>query len=160
LAKEPVLSPEVLIVYGSSKGRTGRMAEIFAEALKAAGCAPVLRNVFEARPEELNNYRYIVLGSSTYGQGDLQQDFLSFERGMDQLDLTGIKAAVFGSGNSRYAYYAEAVDILEAKVKILNARLLLPSFRQDMMDGSPEGEDVVAWARELAQAIIMDSQKT
>ena len=106
----------------------------------------MLRNVFEARPEELNHYRYVVLGSSTYGQGDLQQDFLDFERGMDELDLTGIKAAVFGSGNSRYAYYAEAVDILEAKVKILNARLLLPSFRQDMMDGSPEGEDVVAWA--------------
>ena len=152
------MSSEVLIIYGSSKGRTGRMAQILAEELSAKGLIPVLKNVFEAKPEELNRYRYIVLGSSTYGQGDLQRVFLDFERGMDDLDLTGIKAAVFGSGNSRYSYYGEAVDILEAKVKILNARLILPSFRQDMMNESPNGEEVTIWARDLAAAITADEK--
>ncbi len=151
------LSIKVLIVFGSSKGRTGRIAEILSDALTGNGLTPVLKNVFEARPEELLEYRYIVLGSSTYGQGDLQQDFLDFERGMDDLDLTGIKAAVFGSGNSRYAYYAEAVDILEAKVKIQGARLILPSFRQDMMIESPDGEEVLQWAEELADAIALET---
>jgi len=75
---------------------------------------------------------------------------------MDDLDLSGIKAAVFGSGNSRYAYYGEAVDILEAKVKIQGARLILPSFRQDMMMESPDGEEVMHWAEELARAIAAD----
>ena len=75
---------------------------------------------------------------------------------MDDLDLTGIKAAIFGSGNCRYAYYAEAVDILEAKVKIQGARLVYPSFRQDMMSESPDGEEVRAWAGELADAIAKD----
>lgn len=151
------MSIKVLIVFGSSKGRTGRIAEILSEALAEKGLTTVLKNVFEARPEELLDYRYIVLGSSTYGQGDLQSDFLDFERGMDDLDLTGIKAAIFGSGNSRYAYYAEAVDILEAKVKIQGARLVLPSFRQDMMMESPEGEEVFQWAGELADAIASDA---
>jgi flavodoxin I len=152
------LGPEVLIVYGSSKGRTGRIAGMVAEALGNAGCAVTLQNVFEARPEQLPDFRYVVLGSSTYGQGDLQQDFLDFERDMDHLDLTGIKAAVFGSGNSRYAYYAEAVDILEAKLKILNARLLVPSFRHDMMDGPPESTEAAEWAASLAAAILEDSR--
>jgi len=151
------LSIKILIVFGSSKGRTGRIAEILSDALTEKGLTTVLKNVFEARPEELLEYRYIVLGSSTYGQGDLQSDFLDFERGMDDLDLTGIKAAIFGSGNSRYAYYAEAVDILEAKVKIQGARLVLPSFRQDMMMESPEGEEVFQWAQELANAIASDA---
>ena len=151
------MSIKILIVFGSSKGRTGRIAEILSDALAEKGLTTVLKNVFEARPEELLEYRYIVLGSSTYGQGDLQSDFLDFERGMDDLDLTGIKAAIFGSGNSRYAYYAEAVDILEAKVKIQGARLVLPSFRQDMMMESPEGEEVFQWAQELANAIASDA---
>ncbi len=151
------LSIKVLIVFGSSKGRTGRIAEILSDALSGKGLTPVLKNVFEAKSDELLEYPYIVLGSSTYGQGDLQQDFLDFERGMDDLDLTGIKAAVFGSGNSRYAYYAEAVDILEAKVKIQGARLILPSFRQDMMIESPDGEEVLQWAEELADAIALET---
>jgi len=148
----------VLIVYGSSKGRTGRIADVIAKVLSEFGCVPVLKNVFEVRPLLLTQYAYVVLGCSTYGQGDLQQDFWEFERSMDELDLTGIKVAVFGSGNSRYAYFAEAVDILEAKVKILNARLLLPSRRQDMMAGSPEDEKVRSWARDLAEAIVEDSE--
>ncbi len=147
---------KVFIVYGSSKGRTGRMADILAAALEERNVPYILRNVFEARPAELIEYTYIVLGSSTYGQGDLQRDFLEFERGMDDLDLSGILAAVFGSGNSRYAYYAEAVDILEAKVKIQGARLVFPSFRQDMMTESPDGEDVRQWASGLADAIAAD----
>ncbi|MCK5735137.1 MAG: flavodoxin domain-containing protein, partial [Spirochaetaceae bacterium] len=103
--ENPSNSLRVLIIFGSTKGRTGRIAEILSDALSKKGLMPVLKNVFEAKPVELLDYKYIVLGSSTYGQGDLQRDFLEFERGMDDLDLSGIKAAIFGSGNSRYAYY-------------------------------------------------------
>ena len=134
------------------------MADILREELEDRSIPFVLKNVFEATPGELIDHAFIVLGSSTYGQGDLQRDFLEFERGMDDLDLTGIKAAVFGSGNSRYAYYAEAVDILEAKVKIQGARLVHPSFRQDMMIGSPDGDDVKEWAVGLAEAIAAERQ--
>ena len=151
---------DVIIIYGSSKGRTGRMADILREELEARSIPFVLKNVFEAAPAELTDHAFIVLGSSTYGQGDLQRDFLEFERGMDDLDLTGIKAAVFGSGNSRYAYYAEAVDILEAKVKIQGARLVHPSFRQDMMTGSPEDDEVKRWAADLAGAIAAERSAT
>ncbi len=147
---------EVIIIYGSSKGRTGRMADVLAEALEKRDVPYSLKNVFEANPTSLPDYKYIVLGSSTYGQGDLQRDFLAFERGMDDLDLTGVKAAIFGSGNSRYSYYAEAVDILEAKVRIQGARLVYPSFRQDMMLETPDGVEVNEWAVSLATAIADD----
>ena len=147
------MKKEVLIVYGSTKGRTGRMAEVLAAELRKRNLPHVMKNVFEASPLELPGYSCIVLGSSTYGQGDLQKDFLAFERGMDELDLSGVQAAIFGSGNSRYAYFAEAVDILEAKVKIQGARLLVPSFRQDMMSESPDGDETTEWALALATAI-------
>ena len=147
---------DVFIVYGTGRGRTGRIAGILENVLTEANLRVESKNVFLARPSELKEYPYAVLGCSTYGQGDLQRDFLDFERGMDDIDLSGLKAAVFGSGNSRYACFAQAVDILEARVKILGGRLLLPGLRQDMMYGRPEGEDVRAWAGELAAAILSD----
>ncbi|MCG8452274.1 MAG: flavodoxin domain-containing protein [Spirochaetales bacterium] len=144
---------EALIIYGSSKGRTARIAQQIGQAFAESDITYTLKNVFEARPEELSQYAFVILGSSTYGQGDLQRDFLDFERGMDDLDLTSIHGAVFGSGNSRYTYFAEAVDILEAKIKILNGRLLLPSLKQDMMEGSPDSPDVTQWIQELVRLI-------
>ena len=148
----------MIIVYGSSKGHTGRIARLVAETLGESGFSVAVKNVFEARPSELVEYPYVILGSSTYGQGDLQRDFLDFERGMDELDLDGIKAAVFGSGNCRYQYFAEAVDILEAKLRIQGARLLLPSLKQDMMSESPDGESVTAWAKALGDALLADTK--
>ncbi len=150
---------EVLIVYGSTRRKTARIAAVLGKTLEEAGISAVIKNVFETSPGELNEYPYVVLGSSTYGQGDLQQDFLRFELGMDDLDLTGCKAAVFGSGNSRYPFFAEAVDILEARLSILGARLLISGLRQDMMTQLPEGEEVHHWARELAAAILKDREK-
>lgn len=146
-------SMNALIVYGSSKGRTKKMASLVETAFQNANIPVVLKNVFEVEPRELNNYTHIVLGSSTYGQGDLQKDFLYFELGMDSLDLSGIKAAVFGSGNSRYVYFAEAVSILEAKLSMLGARLITPSYKQDMMYESPDGEEVREWALNLAKVV-------
>ncbi|OQX28592.1 MAG: hypothetical protein B0D92_08105 [Spirochaeta sp. LUC14_002_19_P3] len=150
---------QALIVYGSSKGRVARIAAIVSETLNKAGISVLSRNVFEVKPSRLLDYPCLILGCSTYGQGDLQQDFLEFERGMDTLDLSGRTAAVFGSGNSRYPYFAEAVDILEAKLKILGAQLLLPGYRQDMMTSSPEGEDTRQWAENLAAAIMQKGGK-
>ena len=150
---------EVLIVYGSTKGRTARIAAILERTLIDGGITAVSKNVFAARPGELSLYPYVVLGSSTYGQGDLQQDFLEFELGMDDLDLTGCRAAVFGSGNSRYTYFAEAVDILEAKLNLLGARLLIPGLRQNMMTQSPNGTEVHQWAMELTAAIVEDRER-
>lgn len=149
-----------LIIYGSSTGKTARMANIVKQALTEVGLDVYLKNVFETRPRELLEYPYILLGCSTYGQGDLQQDFIDFERGMDALDLSGKQAAVFGSGNSRYAYFGEAVDILEARLRNINARLLLPGYRQNMMTEAPEGQDFQAWTRDLAETILQNRRHT
>ncbi len=149
-----------MIIYGSTKGRTKRIAILIEEVLKNNGISVTIKNVYEARPDELPLYPYLILGSSTYGQGDLQLDFREFELGMDELDLTGCKAAVFGSGNSRYTYFAEAVDILEAKLSILGAQLLIPGLRQDMLLNAPESEESRQWALGMMAAIMNDRKKS
>ncbi len=150
---------EILIVYGSTKGRTKRIAILVEEALKSIGISVAIKNAYETKPAELTLYPYVILGSSTYGQGDLQLDFRKFELGVDEMDLTGCKAAVFGSGNSRYTCFFEAVDILGAKLNILGAQLLVPGLRQDMLTQTSESEDIRQWVRNMTAAIMNGRKK-
>ncbi len=140
---------KVLILYGSKQGKTASMAGIIASVLEDRGFPVLLKNVFESRPEELTEYKFLVLGSSTWSDGDLQSDFLEFERGMDDIDLSGHFAAAFGSGSSRFRFFCEAVRILEAKMRSQGSRILLPSLMVNDLEGRME-EESREWALVLA----------
>ena len=142
----------ILILYGSKQGKTAAMAGIISSVLEDRGFSVTLKNVFESRPEELTEYKFILLGSSTWSDGDLQSDFIEFERGMDGLDLKGRFGAVFGSGSSRFRFFCEAVRILEAKLRSLGSRILLPSLMVNDLEGRLE-EESREWALVLADEI-------
>ncbi|MGI6076482.1 MAG: flavodoxin [Pyramidobacter sp.] len=84
----------IAVVYGSTTGMTAEAACKIAEKLGAA-CL----NVAEADPEQLESYDALVLGSSTWGAGDLQDDWEAFLPKLRAMNLKGKKAAVFGTGD-------------------------------------------------------------
>ena len=143
---------QAIIIYGSKRGRTASMASVIAEELEKHEIQVVLKDVFEARPYELNDYKYIILGCSTWSDGDLAADFIDFEREMDDLNLKGHSCAVFGSGSTRFRFFCEAVNILEAKLRSLGGRMVLPSLKVNEMAGNSE-EESRAWAEVLAGEI-------
>lgn len=57
-------------------------------------------NVASASPEDLGKYEVLLLGSSTWGAGDLQDDWYDFLPKIKNLDLTGKLVALFGCGDS------------------------------------------------------------
>ena len=128
------------------------MASIISAVLEERNISVTTRNVFEARPEELEDYKFIILGSSTWSDGDLQSDFIDFERKMDNLSLKGHYGAVFGSGSSRFRFFCEAVRILEAKLRSLGARMILPSLMVNDLENRTE-EECREWAAVLADEI-------
>ncbi len=84
----------IAVVYGSTTGMTAEAACKIAEKLGAA-CL----NVAEADPEQLESYDALILGSSTWGAGDLQDDWEAFLPKLRAMNLKGKKAAVFGTGD-------------------------------------------------------------
>lgn len=86
------------IFYGSSSGNTKAVAEKIAKALGIDGHD--VRDVAGAKPEDLAGYEVLLLGSSTWGLGDLQDDFADFIRPLSTVDLSGKQVAVFGCGDS------------------------------------------------------------
>ena len=93
-----------IIVYGSNTGNTESLAGAVAEELQSRLDVTV-QNVADISPDDILDYDLILLGSSTWNEGELQEDFQDFFEEMDRLDLSGKKGAVFGPGGSSWEEY-------------------------------------------------------
>ncbi|MDL2208813.1 flavodoxin FldA [Parabacteroides sp. OttesenSCG-928-O15] len=86
------------IFYGSSSGTTediaGRMAG------KLGIDSSDVYNVGEAGVDDAAGYDVLILGSSTWGVGDLQDDWEGFLPKLKKADLSGKAVAIFGVGDS------------------------------------------------------------
>ena len=85
------------IFYGSSTGNTGDAVEAIKNEL-GDNVAEIF-DVSDAKVEDLNKFPNIILGTSTWGAGDLQDDFEDFLGGIDSIDLSGKTVALFGMGD-------------------------------------------------------------
>ncbi|MCY8510083.1 flavodoxin [Bacillus mojavensis] len=130
---------KILLVYATMSGNTEAMADLIEKGLQEAE-AEVDR--FEAMDidgaELFNDYEHIILGTYTWGDGDLPDEFLDLAEEMDALDFTGKTCAVFGSGDTAYEFFCGAVDTLEEKIKDRGGEIVLPSVKVEM---NPEGEE-------------------
>ncbi len=104
------------IFYGSSTGNTREVAEMIASQL---GVAPAdVHDVAETAPSVLGDYDNLILGTATYGSGELQDDWYDFLAGAEQLDLSGKKVALFGCGDENMSdTFCGAVGELHDRMK-------------------------------------------
>ena len=84
------------IFYGSSGGNTERVAKMIKEALDIDAD---LIDVAYARAEDFQKYDLLILGSSTWGEGDLQDDWEDIFDEFKKIDLSGKTVALFGTGD-------------------------------------------------------------
>ena len=85
------------IFYGSSTGTTADVARRIAKALDVADSD--VYDVAKTAPVALGDYDLIIIGSSTWGAGELETAWYDFLAGARVLDLQGRKIAVFGCGD-------------------------------------------------------------
>ena len=85
------------IFFGSSTGNTESAAEAIAQAF-GAGAATVT-NIAATSADEILGFDNIIFGVSTWGAGDLQDDFEDFMGTLEEMDFSGKKVAVFGLGD-------------------------------------------------------------
>jgi flavodoxin long chain len=83
------------IVYGSSTGNTEHAAELMAGKFENAQ----LVSAEQLTVQMLESGDFFILGTSTWGDGDLQDDWETSIDLVRQADLSGKKAAVFGFGD-------------------------------------------------------------
>jgi len=118
-----------MIVYSSLTGNTEEMSEIIESGVLEAGIEVARKDAYDAKASELLEYDGIIIGAYTWGDGELPDEFLDFFEEMEGLDLSGKKAVAFGSGDTCYAHYCGAVDIIEAKLRELGAEIVHESLK-------------------------------
>lgn len=86
------------IFYGSSTGNTEQLAKAIAAKLGIA--AADIYDVSNAAPDKAAAYDTLLLGTSTWGYGDLQDDWSDFLPKLKAQKLAGKKIAFFGTGDA------------------------------------------------------------
>ncbi|WP_285766715.1 flavodoxin [Peribacillus sp. SI8-4] len=131
---------KIILIFASMSGNTEEMADAIAAGIKENDVDIEMIDIMDS-PEAtmLAEYDGIILGAYTWGDGDLPDDFLDFYDEMDDVDLTGKKAAVFGSGDTYYTHYCAAVDILSEKLKERGADIVMEGLKVEL---TPEDEDI------------------
>lgn len=112
------------IFYGSSSGVTEDVAGRIAGKL-GIDSADVY-NVGEASVADVDAYEVLLLGSSTWGIGDLQDDWEGFLLNLKKHDLSGKVVALFGTGDG-YSYsdsFCDAIGIIYQELQGSGCRFI------------------------------------
>lgn len=107
------------IFYGSTMGDTEEVAEMIS---KAMGNEKVnIHNVASVSKKELEKYDKILFGSSTWGLGDLQDDWDLFIEKIKDIDFSNKQVAIFGTGDQD-TYPDTFVDAIGKIYKVVEER--------------------------------------
>lgn len=88
---------KIAVFYGSSTGTTSELAQRIA---KAVGAEAHCFDVANADAADAVAYDVLILGSSTWGIGDLQDDWEGFLPALASQNLAGKAVALFGCGDA------------------------------------------------------------
>lgn len=83
-----------IVIFGSSTGTCEVIAEKIASKL---GCEAL--NVQNLTSDIVNNHQNLILGTSTWGAGELQDDWYDGLKTLQGVDLSGKTIAFFGCGD-------------------------------------------------------------
>ena len=97
------------LFYGSSTGNTKDATEQIKAAM-GNDVASVI-NIAGEKAETLAVFDTLIFGISTWGYGDMQDDWASFQPELTKIDWSGKRMALFGLGD-QYGYADTFVDAM------------------------------------------------
>lgn len=139
---------KILIVYWSTTWNTQAIAEHIQSVLFWSWNDVSIFNWSEISPQEIKNYEFTFLWSSTWWDWDMQDDMLDFVENLKSTDLSWVKIAVFACWMSSFPKFCHAWDIIEETVKSKWAILLWEVFKIDW-DISDELDNAWEWAMKI-----------
>jgi flavodoxin I len=104
---------KIAIVYSSKTGNTEELAQrIFHLFLKKNVMASLFR-IEQFRVRDLSQFAAIVIGTYTWGNGEIPQEMMELYRAFETQDVKKVLTGVIGTGDSGYPMFCGAVDIFK-----------------------------------------------
>lgn len=130
------------IYYGSTTGTTEDIAYKIAKLLNVDDHD--VHDVGSSAPSSVADYDVLVFGTSTWGDGDLQDNWEDFVAGVEELALPDKKIALFGCGSTRHSdTFCNGVGTLYNRLQKTGAEFVAPyntiGYEFDKSTAKPEG---------------------
>lgn len=129
------------IFYGSATGTTEKIARQIARLLDVDD--KDVHDVATTAPSAVGEYDLLVLGTSTWNDGELEKDWYDFVAGLEVLDLRGKMVALFGCGDETMAdSFCSGVGVLHDRLAVTGATFIAPydtiGYRFEKSAAKPE----------------------
>lgn len=143
---------DIVIVFASMTGNTEEMAEIIEAKIKSLSVAVSTFQIDfdDIDATNLSDYDGILLGTYTWGDGDLPYEIEDFYDDLEDVDLTGKKVGLFGSCDSFYSEYGGAIDKMGDRFTEIGAEVVLNHLKIDL---TPDVDDVKS-CEDFAEAFV------
>nr|WP_321268395.1 flavodoxin [uncultured Sulfurimonas sp.] len=104
------------LFYASSTGNTENIANKIKN--KMTDVEVELHNISECSDDALDKYKFIIIGASTWGEGDLQDDWEDYFPNLQKTDFSTKTVALFGLGDQEEYCdnYLDAMGIIYDEV--------------------------------------------
>lgn len=122
------------LFYGSQTGTTTEVANQIQEQL--SDLISEAKNIYGTKAEEIDACHFLVLGGSTWGDGELTDDWQDALPLLDQVDFTDKVVALFQLGDQfGYTYnFVSAMKIIYDKVKERGGKIIADQVSTDGFD--------------------------
>ncbi|RMH68675.1 MAG: flavodoxin [Gemmatimonadetes bacterium] len=106
----------IALFYGSTTGATEEIAKLIQQMMPNQ--IALVQNIVDTTPDDIAQWDQLILGVSTWYDGELQDDWLDFFPQLDHIDFKGKKVAIFGLGDCfRFPqFFCDGIGILYEKL--------------------------------------------
>ncbi|WML60475.1 flavodoxin domain-containing protein [Neobacillus sp. PS2-9] len=101
---------KIAIVYSSKTGNTEELVHLIQELFNRKKVVVKLFRIEQFPINDLSNYEAIVIGTYTWGNGNIPHEMMGIFRAFKTEDVKNIVTAVVGTGDSGYLNFCGAVD--------------------------------------------------
>ncbi|WP_096199896.1 flavodoxin domain-containing protein [Bacillus sp. FJAT-45350] len=101
---------KVAIIYTSITGNTRELSTIIYQLFREVTSCVSLHPIQEFQLSNIDQYDGIVIGTYTWGDGNIPQEMEPLYEAIERKDLRPVPTGVFGTGDRFYPNYCGAVD--------------------------------------------------
>lgn len=124
------MTKQIAIITGSTLGGAEYVGDHLADLLQQQGFDVQVEN--QARFADVENQQLWLIVTSTHGAGEVPENLKPFIDDIRHQDLSQVRFAVVGLGNSDYDLFCGAVDVVENALTTQNAVQICDSLRLDV----------------------------
>lgn len=149
----------ILLVYATYSNSTYEVASHLQQVLESLGNPVTIQLASETRVDQFSEYDTVVFASPSWDyngkEGQPHEDFAPLLESLATADISNLKYAICGTGDSSYTHFCGAVDVIEEVLQKTKAIKCHESLRIDnyYLEEEKNKALVADWGTALHEAL-------